>query len=283
MRPLPAEPAENPVPPAVVPSPAVQPLPAGGAKASAPPRAGKPTVVRPVIPSRMEDPLYPSADGEPMAENVHQYQNAVDAYSVLNARLGHRPDVVVAGNLLIYFEKGDPTKRVAPDVFVAFDVLDHSPMSYKLWERGKVPDFVLELGSPSTWREDLGRKRGIYEKLGVREYWLFDATGGLYLPRLQCLVLQDGKYRDLPARVEEGHRLLRSEVLGLDLLVKKNVLRLRDPETKEDLRTLEEEAAARREAEAARQSAEAQAADLAAQLRAAQSQLDALNAGKLQD
>lgn len=283
MRPLPAEPAENPVPPAAVPPPAVQPLPAGGAKASAAPSARKPTVVRPVIPSLMEDPLYPSADGEPMAENVHQYQNAVDLYSVLNARLGRRPDVVVAGNFLIYFEKGDPTKRVAPDVFVAFDVLDHSPMSYKLWERGKAPDFVLELGSPSTWREDLGRKRGIYERLGVREYWLFDATGGLYLPRLQCLVLQGGKYRALPARVEKGRRLLRSEVLGLDLLVKKSVLRFQDPETKECLRTLEEEAAARREVEAACQSAEARAADLAAQLRAAQSQLDALNAGKPQE
>ena len=221
-------------------------------------------MVRPVIPSRMEDPLYPSADGKPMAENAHQYQNAVDVYSVLNARLGHRPDVVVAGNLLIYFEKGDPTKRVAPDVFVAFDVLDHSPMSYKLWERGKAPDFVLELGSPSTWREDLGRKRDIYERLGVREYWLFDATDGLYLPRLQCLVLQGGKYRALPARVEKGRRLLRSEVLDLDLLVRKGVLRFQDPETKECLRTLEEEAAARREAEA-------RAADLAAQLRAAQS------------
>lgn len=264
MSPLPAEPTENPVPPATVPPPTVQPLPAGGAKASAAPSARKPPVVRPVIPSRMEDPLYPSADGKPMAENAHQYQNAVDVYSVLNARLGHRPDVVVAGNLLIYFEKGDPTKRVAPDVFVAFDVLDHSPMSYKLWERGKAPGFVLELGSPSTWREDLGRKRDIYERLGVREYWLFDATDGLYLPRLQCLVLQGGKYRALPARVEKGRRLLRSEVLGLDLLVRKGVLRFQDPETKECLRTLEEEATARREAEA-------RAADLAAQLRAAQS------------
>ncbi|HEV8321321.1 MAG TPA: Uma2 family endonuclease [Myxococcota bacterium] len=38
-----------------------------------------------------------------------------------------------------------------------------------------VPDLVVEILSPSTASRDRGEKRGIYERNGVREYWLVDA------------------------------------------------------------------------------------------------------------
>jgi Uma2 family endonuclease len=38
-----------------------------------------------------------------------------------------------------------------------------------------VPDLVVEILSPSTARRDRGPKRDIYERNGVREYWLVDA------------------------------------------------------------------------------------------------------------
>lgn len=44
--------------------------------------------------------------------------------------------------------------------------LDHRP-----WPLG---DLVVEVRSPSTWHVDLGRKRQIYERNGVRELWLVD-------------------------------------------------------------------------------------------------------------
>ena len=39
-------------------------------------------------------------------------------------------------------------------------------MSYKVWEEGEGPDFVLEVASPNTWEEDVERKPGIYAALG---------------------------------------------------------------------------------------------------------------------
>ncbi|HVF59928.1 MAG TPA: Uma2 family endonuclease [Thermoanaerobaculia bacterium] len=36
------------------------------------------------------------------------------------------------------------------------------------------PDLVIEILSPSTRKRDLGVKRQLYERMGVREYWLAD-------------------------------------------------------------------------------------------------------------
>ena len=36
------------------------------------------------------------------------------------------------------------------------------------------PDLVVEILSPGTRRRDLGRKREIYDREGVREYWIVD-------------------------------------------------------------------------------------------------------------
>ena len=51
---------------------------------------------------------------------------------------------------------------------------------YLPWEAGKPPDWVLEVASVSTGREDVGRKREIYARIGVPEYWRFDPQDGAY-------------------------------------------------------------------------------------------------------
>lgn len=38
-----------------------------------------------------------------------------------------------------------------------------------------VPPFLIEVLSPSSVKHDMVTKRGIYEKCGVREYWIVDA------------------------------------------------------------------------------------------------------------
>ena len=38
------------------------------------------------------------------------------------------------------------------------------------------PDLVVEVLSPGTRRRDLGRKRAVYDREGVQEYWLVDPT-----------------------------------------------------------------------------------------------------------
>ena len=212
----------------------------------------------PLIPA--EDPLYPSSDGLPLAENDWQLEAILDAVGVLKIRYEGRPDVYVSGDLLIYYEEGNPRKSVAPDVFVVFGAANHKRNVYKLWEEPKVPDFVLEVASENTWREDLGRKRALYAELGVREYWLFDPRDEYFDLPLQGLVLREGAYRALPALVESGARTIRSEVLGLDLCVQRGVLRFRDPATGHYLKSHAEAAAALR-------SAEARIAELEARLR----------------
>ena len=98
---------------------------------------------------------YPSSDAEPLAENDAQLAAILYAIMALKAYFEPRGDVYVSGDLLIYYEEGNPRVSVAPDVFVVFGVADRVRMNYKLWEEGEAPAFVLEVASRSTWREDL--------------------------------------------------------------------------------------------------------------------------------
>ena len=125
-------------------------------------------------------------------------------------------------------------------------------MSYKVWEEGKGPEFVLEVASPGTWREDVGPKREVYARLGVGEYWLYDPMGEhLSSPELQGYRLVGGGY-ERQAAVEslDGRLGLHSETLGLDLWAGGGEMRFRDPVTGQDLLSHSEEHAARQAAEA---------------------------------
>ena len=199
--------------------------------------------------------LYPSSDGLPLAENEWQLRAIHDAFGILKIRYRDRPDVYVSGDLLIYYEKGNPRRSVAPDVFVVFGAAKRRRDVYKLWEEPKAPDLVLEVASKSTWREDLGRKRALYAALGVREYWLFDPRDEFFDPTLRCLVLRDGVYRELPAAVDNGARTIRSGVLGLDLRAEGGALRFWDPVAREFLKSHAEAIAGLAEERAARAAA----------------------------
>ncbi|MGH8883873.1 MAG: Uma2 family endonuclease [Egibacteraceae bacterium] len=52
------------------------------------------------------------------------------------------------------------------------------------------PDVVVEISSPSTRRRDLIRKRAVYERFGVPEYWFVD----LDEDRILVFRLEDGRY-----------------------------------------------------------------------------------------
>ena len=53
-----------------------------------------------------------------------------------------------------------------------------------------VPDMVAEIFSRSTMKRDLGIKKDVYERNGVREYWIIDP----WSENIQVYLLQDGKY-----------------------------------------------------------------------------------------
>jgi hypothetical protein len=122
---------------------------------------------------------------------------------------------------------------------------------------------VIEFTSKGSRREDQGDKRGIYEELGVLEYFLFDPTGDWLDPILKGFRLEEGAFVPMAPPRREGELLvLGSEVLGLELLGREGDLRLRDPRTGELLPVRREYAArleeARRRAEAERERAEAE-------------------------
>ena len=215
---------------------------------------------------------YPSSDGKPLAENDAQLAAILYAVGALRVYFAKRSDVYVSGDLLIYYEEGNPRASVAPDVFVVFGVEDRMRMSYKVWEEGKGPEFVLEVASPGTWREDVGPKRGVYASLGVKEYWLYDPLGEHLTPVLQGYRLEgDGYERQPLLESVDGGLGLHSEGLGLELWARGGEMRFRDPVTgldllghREEHDRAEREAAARRQEAAARKAAEARVAELEA-------------------
>ena len=194
---------------------------------------------------------YPSSDGKPMAESDSQRIPLTYAVDRLRYYFRNHADVYASGNLLIYYEEGNPRARVAPDVFVVFGVRNVERSSYRLWEEGKGPDFVLEITSRATWREDQRKKRELYRRLGVREYWQYDPTRDYLEPPLQGSELVGEDYERLPEReMADGTLALRSEVLGLELRLAGRRLRFHDPKSGEDLPDLAETEDQRREAEA---------------------------------
>ena len=172
-------------------------------------------------------------------------------------------------DILVYPEEGNPRNRIAPDVLVAFGVGTHSRSSYLVWEEGKPPDWVLEVASPSTASKDLDFKRRAYAAMGVPEYWLFDPKGDVFpagQPQLQGLALSGGGYARLAPRLADGLAMIRSRVLGLDLRVEGEFIRMRDPATRKDIlhqgefKVLAEREAARRKGAEARAEREAERA-----------------------
>jgi len=80
----------------------------------------------------------------------------------------------VGADTFFYFVEGDPTQRVAPDVYVLPGVpAEHLASSYKLWEVGRPPSFVLEVVT-SDWTKDYDDMPAIYGALGVDELAIFD-------------------------------------------------------------------------------------------------------------
>ena len=214
----------------------------------------------------MEDLVYPSEDGEPMADDMWQGDAMLNAFFDIGAA---HPGALVAAAILVYPEEGNVDNRISPDVLVAFGLGTHNRGAYMVWEEGKPPDWVLEVATPRSEAADRGYKWNYYAAMGIPEYWLFDAKGDVYppgTPRLQGLGLVDGEYRPLASRLVDGELVIRSEVLGLDVLVDGDLLRFREPATGEDiLHPLEIEAAITKDQ---RRAAEARAARIAAEARA---------------
>ena len=204
--------------------------------------------------------VYPESDGKPMAETEYHRDIMIDFIQMLKHYFRNVNDVHVSGNLLMYYEEGKPRKSVSPDVFVAFGVSKKRRRTYKIWEEGHGPDFVLEVASPNTYRRDLTDKKELYASvLNVREYYIYDPYHEVD-PYFLGYRLVDGVYEEI-AFVDER---LPSLVLDLELGEHDGVFGLYDPGRSVWLQPLAEQV--KQEAEA-RQRAEAELAKVLAALK----------------
>ncbi len=217
--------------------------------------------------------VYPETDGMPLPDGEYQAPIFRRVVGDLDDYFERVPGAWVNGDTFIYYVEGNPRISVSPDCYVVFGLSDESVASiernntYRLWEVGKFPDFILEIGSESTADADSGRKRELYAELGAGEYWRFDASGGeFYGEPLIGERLVNGEYRRIELRYEgDGQVWGHSEALNLDLWWKDNDLRFWDPLASQWLLRRDEERAEKR-AEAARADeadAKAEAADAA--------------------
>ena len=202
--------------------------------------------------------VYPSGDGEPMAENAYQFKAITDTVLTLQARFRDDSTVYAAGDMFIYYRRGDKRERIAPDVFVFAGAKGNHPRhSWLVWEEGGVPQFVLEVASPSTWTRDATSKRDIYKNMGVLEYWRFDPENGKFFREILIGErLADGEYVRMEVRRDaDGTLRGYSDFLRLDICVRPDgLIRLYDPAAGEWLRNSDElEEAARERDEIARQ------------------------------
>lgn len=221
---------------------------------------------------------YPTSDGEPMGETDLHRQMMVDLIEALRHYYRDDPQTYVSGNILLYYEEGNPQAHLSPDVLVTRGLANRPRETYKLWVEGKAPEVVVEVTSRSTRLRDVGVKKGLYEALGVREYILFDPREEYLLPRFQVFRREGAGF--VPCLVPE--QVGYSSDLGLTFRVVDGVLRIFAPDqqvlpTPAELgRMLESEREAaeheRQAAEQERQAAEHErmrAERLAEQLRAA--------------
>jgi Uma2 family endonuclease len=124
-----------------------------------------------------EQPLivYPSSDGQPMAENTLQFQWIVTIQGGLDALFRRDPNVFVAGDLLWYPVERRPDIRAAPGAMVVFGRPKGYRDSYRQWvEGGIAPQVVFEVLSPGNTPPEMLRKLGFYDRHGVEEYYLYD-------------------------------------------------------------------------------------------------------------
>jgi Uma2 family endonuclease len=227
--------------------------------------------------------FYPESDGKPRAETEVHIDAVIYVREALKDYFRSAPDIYVNSNMLLYYEEGNPSACVAPDVFVVKGVPKHERRIYKLWEELQPPTVIFEITSRGTRLEDLGTKRALYELLGVQEYFLYDPLGEYLHPALQGYLRHVGEFqRSVPN--SEGRFV--SEALGVELQLEHGRLRLIDPLTKERLLSPAEAQDARRaaevritQAEDARRAAESRATEAEKELERLRVELLRLRSG----
>ena len=117
---------------------------------------------------------YPDCDGNLMSDNTTHGDAIEYVAGVARTVVQSDPNAFSAADHLWYYRQGDPTMRVAPDVYVVFGRPKGHRGRYLQWaEDGIAPQFVFEVVSPNN-RAATAAKVFLYDELGVDEYVIYD-------------------------------------------------------------------------------------------------------------
>jgi Uma2 family endonuclease len=118
---------------------------------------------------------YPDSDGKPMSDNTKQFRWITTIKYNLDWLFSNDENVFVAGDLLWYPVEGNPKRRLAPDVMVAFDRPKGDRGSYQQWLEGDIaPQVVFEILSPGNTANEMASKLAFYDRHDVEEYYIYD-------------------------------------------------------------------------------------------------------------
>ena len=139
--------------------------------------------------------LYEDEGQEEMGET--RPHNLVEGIlqTALTAHFAARPGHEVLADMNLYYHPDDKRVYVSPDLMV---VTPPAPLPlglrvYRIGTTGPAPVLAVEVLSRRTFQQhDLTLKPGLYADLGVREYWLLDATEEFLPERLLLRTLDPG-------------------------------------------------------------------------------------------
>ncbi|MCL2089369.1 MAG: Uma2 family endonuclease [Oscillospiraceae bacterium] len=102
-------------------------------------------------------------------------------YSLFSNYLKGKPCLPIVDGMDVFLTEDD---TVVPDVMIVCD-------KDKIKRDGLhgVPDLVVEVISPTTVKRDRGYKKELYEKCGVKEYWIVDPNNCI----IEVYLLKDAR------------------------------------------------------------------------------------------
>ncbi|MDR3240199.1 MAG: Uma2 family endonuclease [Clostridiales bacterium] len=123
--------------------------------------------------SQVYSPQRPPVSHSIVANNIFQ---------IFSNYLENEPCMAFTNNVDVYLGENDV---VVPDVMIVGDL--------EIVKRKGIlgaPDLIVEILAPSTAKNDRGYKKDLYEKFGVKEFWIVDVESR----SIDVYILLDGKY-----------------------------------------------------------------------------------------
>ncbi|KJH72266.1 Uma2 family endonuclease [Aliterella atlantica] len=131
--------------------------------------------------SKHDAPIFPPSDllsNEPPLETYRHLKQLILLLTSLERLWRNRQDFFAGGNMSVYYStrqlKSEDVR--GPDFFVVLNTERKERKSWVVWdEDGKYPNFILEILSDSTAKNDRSLKKQLYQDIfRTPNYFLFD-------------------------------------------------------------------------------------------------------------